>query len=278
MTLLFGRHAELYVDELKFVDGDLTIYFEIPFDDDATANVATVSILNLSDQTISKFKSNKSSIIVNAGYTGDVGAVLLGLAKEIKTEWEDLDRVTTFNVLDGTAAWFNETYKKTFTKGTTAKTILSDMLATTGLQIGAFNLPTNYVYRSGKAINGKVSAIIKSIAADCGAKAHVTRGKIYIRPKDEGDNLGFILNSDSGLIASPTPVEKEVDAGKDKNGKPIKKKKQGWKVTTLLNHRITTDALVDITSRTANGIFRVESGKHISNGADFTTEMEVYPI
>jgi hypothetical protein len=169
-------------------------------------------------------------------------------------------------------------YKKTFTKGTAAKTILSDMLANTGLQIGAFSLPTNYVYRSGKTITGKLSAVIKSIANDCGAKAHVTRGKIYIRPKNEGDNLGFILDANSGLIASPTPIEKEVDAGKDKDGKPIKKKKQGWHVVTLLNHRITTDALVDITSRTANGIFRVESGKHISNGGDFATEMEVYPI
>jgi hypothetical protein len=275
---LYGRQAELKVDDRQFTDGDFTVYFEIPFDDDSTANVATVKIYNLSDQTISRFKSGSSAVIINAGYTGDVGAVLLGYAKEIQTAWQDVDRVTTINVIDGTESWYTLTYKNTFNKGVSAKTILTAMLAQTGLQIGSFNLPTNRIYRSGKTVSGRLSEVIKAIAKDCGAKAHVTRGKIFIRPKDEGDNIGFDIDADSGLIESPTPIDKEVDGGKDKNGKPTKVKKRGWNVTTLLNHRITTDALIKITSRTANGVFRVESGKHISNGADFLTQMEVYPV
>jgi hypothetical protein len=194
--------------------------------------------------------------------------VLLGFAKDVKTEWQEVDRVTTITVIDGTDSWFNMTFKKTFNKGVSAKTILTAMLAETGLRIGAFNLPKNYVYRSGKTINGKLSDAIKAIAKDCGAKAHVNRGKIFIRPSDEGDTVGFLLNADSGLVSSPTPIEKDV------NGK----KKQGWNVTCLLNHRITTDALIQLSSRTANGTYRVESGKHVSNGADFLTQMEVYPV
>lgn len=287
MAESFGRVIEMFVEKRKFEGSDFTILFDVPFDDGGDANIAEIKIYNLKDDTINGLKRD-SRVILNAGYTGDVGAVLLGIVKEVKTEWSGVDRITTMQVLDGTEAWFSLQIQKTYAKNVKAQSILDDIVKMTGLQIGAIKLPKNHVYKSGKTVKGKLRQIIKDIARDCGAKAHTTRGKIFIRPKDEGDTIGFLLDTEHGLISSPTPIEKEVEikstkpGKKDKKGKPTtvkvttKKKVNGWSVKCLLNHKITTDALIKINSKTANGTFRVESGKH--NGSAYETEMEVYPV
>jgi len=267
MSNLFRRVVELYADKKQF-GGDFTIYFDVPFDDGDDANVAEIKIYNLTTQSINEIKKG-SKIILNAGYSGDAGSILLGEAQTVKTEWERVDKITTITVLDGSESWLKMPIKKTYKEGIKAKQILNDILAITGLEIGAVNLPTNKVYKGGKTINTTLQKAIAQIAKDCGAKTHVNRGKIFIRPKNEGDNIGFVLDAEHGLISSPMPIEKE-----DKQKNIIK----GFKVVSLLNHRIATDSLLQIKSKTANGIFRVESGKHYANGRAFYTEMECYPI
>lgn len=274
-TESYGRAVELFVDGKRFNGDDFTILFSVPFDDGGDANVAEVKVYNLKNDTINGFKKD-SRIILNAGYRGDAGAILLGVVKSVKSDWSGVDRITTIQVLDGTDAWFSARVKKTYKAGSNGEAILKDLSKITGLQIGAFKLPKPVTYKSGKTLNGTLANVIKQIAAENGAKAHVTRGKVYIRPKSEGDNIGFVLDADHGLISSPTPVEKEVETSeKDKDGNKKKVKRQGWTVKCLLNHKITTDALIRISSKTANGTFRVESGQH--DGGSFETEMEVYP-
>lgn len=277
MTTSYGRSVELYVDKLNFNGDDLTIYFDVPFDDDGDPNVAEVQIYNLKNETINGLKKDKR-VVLNAGYVDDAGGILLGIIKDVKTHWSGVDRITTMQVLDGTDAWFQLPLKKSYAKNAKASDILNDITKMTGLQIGAIKLPTNRVYKSGKTVNGKLRDIIKQIAKECGAKAHVNRGKVFIRPRNEGNAIGFVLDTDHGLISSPTPVEREFETGqKDKKTKkPIKKKVSGWSVKCLLNHKITTDAVIQITSKTANGKFRVASGSH--DGKNFETVMEVFPV
>lgn len=298
MSNLFGRKVEIIAGNKKFSGDDFTIEFDVSFDDGATANDAELKIYNLSTQTAREIKKG-ANIILNAGYTNDVGAIFLGVAKIIQTDRASVDHITKINALDGNGAWADSDISKTYSKNATGKQILNDLLSMTGLQIGALILPVNKVYKSGKTVKGKLGAVITEVANDCGCKTHVTRGKIYIREKDTGDISKIILDADSGLIGSPTPIEKEEKYSViEKVKKQVKSRKKGgqtvttyenkkvektrtisgWKITCLLNHRITTDLLIGIKSKTANGTFRVESGKHYSNGADFYTEMECYPL
>lgn len=285
MAESFGRVIELYIEKRKFEGDEFTIQFDVPFDDGGEPNIGEIKIYNLKDDTINNIKAN-NRVVLNAGYVGDAGAILLGIVKTVKSEWSGVDRITTIQVLDGTEAWFSFPIQKTYGKNSKASAILADIVKMTGLQIGAIKLPTDKVYKSGRAIKGNLREIIKSIAKDCGAKVHTTRGKIFIRPKGEGDTIGFTLDADHGLISSPTPLEKEITIKSTKPGKPTKKGKpttvkvstkkkvRGWGVKCLLNHKITTDTIIKINSKTANGTFRVESGKH--NGSTFETEMEVW--
>jgi hypothetical protein len=272
---LYGRKIELMVGQKQFVnelgkDG-LTINFDVPFDDDKEPNVATIQIFNLSDQTIHGIKKG-APVILNAGYQNDAGSIFLGFVEKPTTQWQGVDKVTEIKAVDGSESWLRTTIKRTYKAGISGKAIISDLLGMTGLEIGSFNLPTDRLYRGGKTINTTLSKAIAEVAKDCGAKTHVTRGKIFIRPKNEGQTIGFVIDREHGLIASPTPIEKE--AGEGKNKKTV----SGWKVVSLLNHRISTDAIVEIKSKTANGTFRVEKGRHYGDGRAFYTEMEVYPV
>lgn len=278
MSDLFLRSIEVVVEKTKFNNDDFYIEFEIPFDDGPDANIGEVTIYNLADKTIAAMKKG-SGIIVNAGYQNDIGAILIGKTQVINTDWQNVDKKTKIFVLDATDEWMQTDVNQTFKEGIKAKQILNALLPKTGLKTGALQLPVDKVYKGGRRIKGKVGKVIVEIAQDCGAKVHVNKEKIFIREKPAGDDTGFLLNKENGLIGSPTPIEKEEEmptASTEEKGKKVIRK--GWKVKSLLNHNITTDVIIKISSKTANGFFRVESGKHTSGGNNYYTEMEVYPV
>lgn len=271
MSDLFGRKIEFLYDRYK-ITNELTIYFDVPFDDEPDANIAEIKIYNLSTSTINTIKKGQS-VTLNAGYTNDVGAILKGKIQGIFTEPQGVDRITHIYVIDAEDIWMEKQVKRTYKQKTTAKQILNDLLRLSGLKVGALSLPKNFVYKSGKTINDKLGKAIIDVAKDCGAKVYITRGKIYIQAKDQAIGPAIEINKNTGLITSPTPIEKEETLPDGK-----KRVKKGYKITTLLNNKIQTDSLVHVKSKTANGKFRVEKGRHYCDGDKFYTEMEVYPL
>lgn len=270
MNNMYMRKASVTIGNKKFDSDSFTIDFDVPFNDGKEVNVAEIRIYNLSDQTISSLKKD-TPVILNAGYQDNVGAILIGVVKHVQTNWESVDKITEIEVIDNKDQWANVKIKKTYKQGVTGKDILTDLLPLTGLAIGAFELPFNQKYPGGKTFNTKLANAVKTVATDCRAKTHITRGRIFIRGKSSGDNSGFVIDAEHGLIGSPQPIEKEDEDVKTKK----KVKRSGWKVVCLLMHGVTTDVRLQIKSKTANGVFRVESGKH--DGSSFYTEMEVYP-
>lgn len=303
MSDLFGRKYEVLVGDRKFTNDEFTIYFDVPFDDGADANIAEIEIYNLKDSTVNIIRDGQK-VILNAGYQKDVGAILIGTARRPTTDWNGVNRITNINVIDGNDIWMEKPINKTYKENITGKQILADLISMSGLKTGAFELPLNMVYSSGKTIKDNIGKAIVEIAQDCNAKIHVNRGKIFIRAKAKGDNIAFILDKEHGLIGSPTPIEKKEEYNKlskvekktktDYGQKGVKDTKKvtttnyeydnvgqvrrGWKVKSLLHHKITTDSIIQIKSNTANGLFRVEKGRHYANGSSFYTEMEVFPV
>jgi hypothetical protein len=282
---LFGRKYEAIIGDRVFKNDQFHITFDVPFDDGADANVAEIEIYNLKDSTINAIKDGQK-VILNAGYQSDVGAILIGLARRPSTDWSGVDKITTVNVLDGNDKWMDKFIEKTYKENITGKQILTDLIGLTGLQVGKFEIPLNMVYTSAKTIKDKLGKAITDVANDCNAAIHVNRGKIYIRADVKGYASYFILDKNHGLIGSPTPISKDVEVnkygGKDKDGKEqyksSKKTINGFKVKSLLNHKITTDTVIQLKSKTANGMFRVSKGKHTADGSNYYTEMEVYPV
>jgi hypothetical protein len=269
---LFMRKIQLVVGG-KLIEQPLTIHFDIPFDDSDKVKDVEIKIYNLSDATINGFK-NGQKVILTVGYQNDTGTIFEGILKKPETSWSGQDKITKLKCIDEKGNYLTKDIKKTYAESTKAMDILTDLVSQSGLSIGELQLPTNFTYRSGKTVNSKLSDAIIAVAKDCKAKVHINKNKIFIRDKNKGDMLGFEINKETGLIDTPSVIESEVDDVQQKE----KVKRTGYKVKMLLNHRITVDSIIKVSSEKVNGVFRVEKGKHICNGSSFYTETEVYPL
>jgi hypothetical protein len=91
---------------------------------------------------------------------------------------------------------------------------------------------------------------------------------LIIRTLESGFDENFTIEEDTGLLSTPSQFEET-----DKKGSYDVLMK-GYKLRTLLQHRITTCSIVNIKSKSANGKYRAYKGKHILDANDFYTEFQ----
>nr|DAX75123.1 MAG TPA: major tail protein [Caudoviricetes sp.] len=255
-------------------DNALDIEFDIPFSDKNEPDVSTISIYNLSEDSINSIEK-QGNISVSAGYRDmhNVAEILSGQIESIKTEWQSLDKVTTITISDGAKAWRKKEFSKTYKNNTKASSIMSDLCNALGYPVSELKPKKDITYPLGKTITGVASKSLIQLAKDTESKMFINKGRIVIRPEKEGYKSGILLNADSGLLDTPTLNENntgdQIDSAEGGKSNPPQKSRT---VKCLLNPQIETDMVINIESRSINGAFRVKSGKH---SKDFITELEV---
>lgn len=297
MSNLYMRKTTFFVGGREITD-PLTIKFSVPFGDNDKVDTIDIQVYNLKDETINSISINQVAIL-SAGYVDDNGVIFSGTLKKKETKWEGLDKITTFKCIDCTLDYTQGVIKRTYGRNTPASLILRELARDAGLAIGDIDLPVDFIYRSGKALNGKIKFLVSEIAKDCKAKLHINKGRMYVRNQAKGDKLGLEISKETGLIDEPEEIVEEVktenkaEKKKEKNeksdkksdgkkpvSKPVKKKLKGYKIKMLLNHKITTDVIIKLTSRKVSGVFRVSKGEHKgdTSGTEYYTEVEVVPV
>lgn len=259
---LWGRQLKFTAGDRVFDGNEFTINYSVPFSTNEDPDISEIEIYNLTDSSISAIKT-KAYAILNAGYKNDVGNIMLGKIETIDTRWGGVDKITTIKVSDGAVEWRKASVSKTYKANTKADYIMKDLASLLGLEVLEISPKVNVVYKRGKTISGSVEKALKQLADDTKSKMYINKGKLYIRASHKGTETGFLLNSDSGLLGSPEMVIEEID----------EKEVVKYNVECLLNHRITTDSIIQIDSRMLKGRFRVEEGEH----SDFITTMKVVP-
>lgn len=259
MNEKFGRITEFIVGGQTLRTPDLEIQFQVNFDNDTEPNESKVIIYNLSEDTIETILAKKKAVL-NAGYKSSYGTILSGYITRHETEFQEVDKKTTFYILDSTTPGTNALKTVSYGKNTKTDTVLRDLARRGGLSVAQMNLPKNVNYPRGTTASGTVISAIKKFSKDAGASAYIRQGKLYVRPGATGDSSGVIISSESGMIGSPSVINDE--------------KLKGYDVKVSLEHRITTNSLVVVQSKYVNATLRVHSGKHVSDGASFITEME----
>lgn len=264
MSVQFGRFTEVLIGSMKMNSEDLSIRFDVPFDDDTDPNESVIVIYNLTETTINKMKRGQK-VTVNAGYQQDRGVILEGFLVRLFTTYDGADKKTMLYVLDSAPIDEKKTVQKTYKSGISAERILRDLAALLKLNISVLVLPKNKVYAKGYAAKGEILDVMKKVAKDCGAQIYINKRKIFIRSIKVGDDSRFVLSAETGLLDTPQPFEEE------REGVLIK----GYKVKCLLQFRLTTASIVTLESKYVKGKFRVRSGIHTNDGDNFMTNMEV---
>lgn len=262
---MFGIKAVVKSGNVIINYDELDFDFTIPFDDDTEPNVAEIVIYNLSDNTINNLKKG-AEISVESGYKEDTGIIFKGYIKSVSTAWEDVDKITTVTC---TACNKDDTVINiSYSANTKASYILKDLISKLGMPIAVFNVRRDWTYTDGVTVDGNLREEIKKYAEVCGISVYENNGSIYARFIKDGDNISFTVNEDTGLIGSPEYYTEEI------NAEDYVDEIDGYKIEMLLQHRITTAAIIDLSSRSVRGNFRVRKGEHRFSNGQATTYFE----
>lgn len=261
----FGRIAKIETGAVTLNSDEIDFEFTVPFDDDTEANEAEITIYNLSNQTISGIKYNKN-LTITAGYKEDTGVIFSGYVSKVKTRKEGIDKITTVYALDDMDLKERDLANVTYDGGTNASYILKDLIGKVHLPVAAFNPKRDWIYEDSVTVDGGLMDNIRKYAKVCGISVYINKGKIYARHLSEGNNLYFNVSADTGLIGSP-----------EQNVETISAEDYNDEVTTysckmILQHRINTAGIINLSSQNFSGEFRVKSGKHTFNQSEAITE------
>lgn len=244
------------------------IEFEIPFDDDLIPNESEIRIYNLSEETKNKFVIG-NTVDVTAGYGYDTGVILRGWISDIQTECSGADVATVIYVMDSIAYDVEQTVNKTYTKGTTASQILSDLLNMTALEIAEYEIQRDYTFKNDTKVSGGIMDCLKEYADICGVSVFISMQRIFCKPIWLGWNTYFTVCPETGMIDSP---ERFTESNQSEIYEDVF---HGYNVSMLMQHRLQTAAIVNVQSKVCRGDFRVVGGKHTYDGLSAITEIKI---
>lgn len=290
----WGRKIKIDVGNGTFTNEELEIRFYVNFDDDAIPNESKIEIYNLSNSTIAQMKRG-DAVTIQAGYGEDIGVLENGKVDKVLTKREGVNKITNIHVIAGddfSTVKVDETnadpgsirYHKdgvyagqvvegaldiSFKPGTDGLTIIKRVTSVLGIKLGGpIILKKNVIYKKGYIITKLILNNLEEVVRDCGSVLYHRRGKLIVRPIDEGTDEQFLLHEDTGLIQSPADFERTDSRGSE--NKTIR----GYSVKCLMQHRITTASIIEIKSGSANGKYRAIKGKHIADADNFHTEFD----
>lgn len=265
---LFGRKAIIESWAVTLNSDELDFEFEIESDYDLEANEQTVTVYNLSNNTIKNLIVGKS-ISIKAGYKNDIGVVCSGHISKVKTKRSGVDKVTTIYILDSMGLEEKDLANVTYAKGTKASYILKDLINKTHLPIAAFETKRDWTYENEVTINGGLMDSIRKYSEVCGISTWINQGKVYAQHISKGLNGYFNLNVDTGLLDSPEETEETITA------EDYEDKITVINAKCLLQHRIVVGSVVKLKSLEYSGEYRVRKCKHVFNPDESYTELEL---
>lgn len=264
---VFGSVANININGVGISSDAFDVDFGIEFDDDMEANEASITIYNLADSRIKQFKK-KAPVTITAGFKGDTGLIFSGFVTKVQTRRDGADKVTTIKALDDIKE--HKVESLTFSKNTKASYILKTLIDKTGIPVAVFKIRRDHTYKDSETVDGDLMENIKKYAEVCGISVYVNKGKIYARYIKEGDEIGFTVNADHGMIGTPSPFTEEVKAA------DFVDTIDGYEVEMSLQHRMCAGAIVSLSSRDAKGTFRVCRGKHRFSIYEAVTTVKMY--
>lgn len=260
----FLRVIEVIVGEALFKSTRFYIEFSVEKSEKDDLNTAEIVIFNLKEET-RELITKGQTVIINAGYEGDVGAIFIGGVDSVMTEKVETEFITTLTCVDGNVA-VNIPVNKTYAEGSTSTQIINDLISLSGLEANIIRLGEEVVYSNGKTAYGNLIDELKKVVNDTGSKFYIKDNIINITLEQDGLVIAHVISSETGLLGTPT--RKEVG---DEDDKVVL-----YDVNSLLNHNLDVDSIVQVDSLSLVGDYRVVRVRHTGGlEDDFTSELEI---
>lgn len=275
------RAATLVIGSNKYDLDGMNFTFDIPFEDSAEPPVATVTVTNLSSNTRNSIKKN-DPVILNAGYRGNVGCILVGEVVGLKHKQSNVDWTSTLTVQPCAEEILGRIVNKTYSENMKASAIIRDLLNIFGVEVAKCELSIDKSYPRGRVCRGNLKQVLTEIVvSECKSRLIIrTTGQIYITKADDGINNGIILTPATGLLRSDEEtiaIQMETDLNSQKAGED--RKEDTISRSCLLNYNIATAEVVKVMSGDLNGRFIVVKGSHKGGRTgDWKTSMELKPF
>ncbi len=275
------RDATLVIGGSKYSLTGLDFSFEIPFEDSDEPPVATIKVTNLSANTRAGIKRN-DPVILNAGYEGDTGCILVGKVVGLKHKQSGTDWTSTLTVQPCADEILGSLINKTYAENSKASAVVQDLLNIFGVEVAKCELSIDRSYPRGRVCRGNLKQVLTEIVVNECKSRFIVRatGQVYITKEDDGINTGVALTPATGLLRSDEetvtiPLETDLNSRKTGEARQVDTISR----SCLLNYRIATAEIVRVQSADLNGQFTVVEGKHTgSRTGEWKTSMELKPF
>lgn len=275
------RAATLTIGSNKYDLDGMNFTFDIPFEDSDEPPVATVTVTNLSEHTRNSIKKD-DPVILNAGYQGDVGCILVGRVVGLKHKQSNVDWTSTLTVQPCAEEILGRLINKTYTENMKASAMVRDLLNIFGVEVARCELSIDQTYPRGRVCRGKLKKVLTEIVVnECKSRFIVRNtGQLYITKSGDGINNGIILTPATGLLRADEEtiaIQVETDLNSQTAGEA--RKEDTISRSCLLHYGIAAAEVVRVQSSDLNGRFLVVKGRHKGGRTgDWKTSMELKPF
>lgn len=268
MTLLFDRAYRLRFGKIGEQGKEITslrVAFQIEKSNDSGANTASISVWNLSPESISLLQQDDIQVNLECGYGSTIGLVFSGNDILLNVRRSLPDVITEIRSQDGGEQLRTQVVSLGFEPGAlfqdVVRSLISQFQNLTISDVDMAKLSQDGLPQ-GLIATGKAQKFLDDLLKSKGYEWSVQDGEIrVVEDTAVTDDSAVLLNYKTGLVGSPT------------------KTKDGVNVTCLLNPRIRPYRLLQLESNETpgvSGVYKVDKVTHRGDswGKDWYTTAE----
>lgn len=276
MTVLFNRAARVTVgmpgESGTSFTQDFRIQFSVNQAISPTTNTTECSVFNLAAQSRDQLVKPGQILELSAGYGTDLEVLAVADVTQVINSFSPPDIQTKFKCDDGAIPLRDRKINITFSEGTQLKTVVDKLADQLALSVRATGIEIKGQYVKSVSFSGRVKDALDRVAAKGDFIWSIQNRELQLSPaKQANEGRGVLLTAETGLLSSPSQLDDQQDVALRGLG-------PGYSVSSLLNPKIRPGDRIRVESRTANGIFKVDTVTHSGDteGADWITQATVY--
>lgn len=264
---IFGRKVEIVVEDIDI--SDLRVSFDIVRSLRRTPNKAEIKIYNLSDTTRRLIESaHNPRVRVKAGYIDGVSSIFFGALKEVRTQVEGPNVVTSLSGIDGGRSTQTGRTNRAHAPGTNITDVVrglaSDMQTGIGNAIEAFrNQGAEGAFSTffeGTAVHGSAAHELDGLVRSRNLEWSIQDESLQIVPRGRAlQGEALVISASSGMLGIPSISKSRVVT-----------------FEMALIPDMFPGRRIQMDSRFISGLFRVEKCEYVgdSGGKDWKIKVE----